>query len=159
MSYRGVDTSLVSTTPGATSPLRQAAAAAYNPGANGANTTFPALSANTAIANEEVVGFGASASASTWTSPAGAYVIEQSGNAAGITVGTGDKNIAALNTAVPAQAVTLSLSARRQGLTFGLTNDTGAPTNGAETMSVLSGNAYQAAAGGSIYYNGNKPAA
>ena len=155
MSYRGVDTSLVSTTPGATSPLRQAAVAAYNPGANGANTTFPALSANTAIANEEVVGFGASASASTWTSPAGAYVIEQSGNAAGITVGTGDKNVAVLNTAVPAQVVTLSVSAPRQGMTFGLTNDTGAPTNGAETMSVVSGNAYQAAAGGSIYYNGN----
>ena len=155
MSYRGVDTSLVGTTPGTLSPLRQAAAAAYNPGTAGFSTTFPALSAVTAIANEEIVAFGASASASTWTSPAGAYVIQRSGNVAGITVGTGDKNIAAAGTTVALQAVTLSASGVRQGMTFALTNDTGAPTNGLDTMSLLSGNAYQAAAGGSIYYNGN----
>ena len=37
-------------------------------------------------------------------------MIQQSGNAAGITVGTGDKNVAALGTPVALQAVTLSVS-------------------------------------------------
>ena len=154
MSYRGVDTSLVATTPG-----RRARSARRPPlpttPARRAVHDLPRPLRDTAIANEEIVGFGASASASTWTSPAGAYVIQRSGNAAGITVGTGDKNIAAVGTAVALRPSPSRRQARRQGMTFGLTNDTGAPTNGLETMSVLSGNAYQAAAGGSIYYNGN----
>ena len=160
MAYRGVDTSLVGTTPGATSPLRQAATAAYNPGTNGfnANTTFPALSATTAIANEEVIGFGSQASNATWPGTSGSYTIQRSGSTTGLNIGVGDRNVTTVGTTVGTQATTLTggASARRQGMTFGLTNDTGAPTNGSETLAgVQSGGAYQAAAGAAIYFKGN----
>ena len=147
MVYRGVDTSQVSTTPGATSPLRQAAAAAYNSGAaTGTSTTFPALSANTAIANEEVVGFGSHASTNAWPATAGSYAIQKSGTVTGLSVGSGDRNVATVNTAVGAQVVALTggVNARRLGMTYGLNNDVTNPTNGSETLeAVQSGNAYQ----------------
>ncbi len=159
--YKGVDTSQVGTgVPGATSPIRQAATATTNPGFTTATTvTFPALSAVTAIASEEVIGFGARAANDNWTTATN-YTrrTAAASGTTGVSIGVYDRNVAGAGTTVAAQATAaMTSNVRWQGFTFALTNDTTAPTNGLDTLATNpTGNAYQASAGSAIFFNSQR---
>ncbi|MDQ1535574.1 MAG: hypothetical protein QOF28_3335, partial [Actinomycetota bacterium] len=156
--YKGVDTSQVGTgAPGATSPIQQAATAASTAVA-ATSVTFPALSATTAIANEEVVAFGARVANDSWATATN-YTLRSAavGGTTGISVGVYDRNVAVAGGTVAAQATAaMSTSVRSTSFTFALTNDTAAPAAIGEVLATNpTGSAYQASPGSAIFYNSN----
>ena len=149
--YRGVDTSVANTgCPSATCVID--AAAAGPTATNTTSITLPTLT--TGMNNQVVVGVGSTRSDTAWPATAGLYALESpthANNSTTISLSEYDKNVAASGTVIGTQAVTTT-TGRGIGFTFGLLNDTGAPTAGTVALTPVTGNSYLS--GTTVYYNG-----
>ena len=137
--------------------IRDTAAA---PTAGNTSTTVTFTSLTTSMAAEEVIGTGTALADVAWpaASTTGSFArqsAQHANNGGTISLGLYDQNVA--NTGAVTGTVNIVSNVKNLGFMFGLTNDTTAPTSGAEAIGGISpaGVAYQPSAGGSIYYKGN----